>query len=105
MNLHYPRLLIFHVFTRFVFHSLKDYMENHPEVTVLDPPAAIQRLYNRQSMLQDVADLNLSNCYGKLNQSLLQYVVCQMGLVLGQMSFLFLAFLFIKLNLPYIYIR
>lgn len=80
-------------------------MENHPEVTVLDPPAAIQRLYNRQSMLQDVADLNLSNCYGKLNQSLLQYVVCQMGLVLGQMSFLFLAFLFIKLNLPYIYIR
>ncbi|CAL9115212.1 unnamed protein product [Musa textilis] len=45
---------------------LEDYMENHPEVTVLDPPAAIQRLYNRQSMLQDVADLNLSNCYGKV---------------------------------------
>ncbi|XP_064996633.1 inositol-tetrakisphosphate 1-kinase 3-like isoform X2 [Musa acuminata AAA Group] len=44
----------------------KDYMENHPEVTVLDPPAAIQRLYNRQSMLQDVADLNLSNCYGRV---------------------------------------
>ncbi|XP_064957032.1 inositol-tetrakisphosphate 1-kinase 3-like isoform X3 [Musa acuminata AAA Group] len=45
---------------------LEDYMENHPEVTVLDPPAAIQRLYNRQSMLQDVADLNLSNCYGRV---------------------------------------
>ncbi|RWW48749.1 hypothetical protein BHE74_00045155, partial [Ensete ventricosum] len=44
---------------------LKDYWEKHPEVTVLDPPAAIQHLYNRQSMLQDVANLNLSDCYGK----------------------------------------
>ncbi|CAL9173265.1 unnamed protein product [Musa hybrid cultivar] len=44
---------------------LQDYWEKHPEVTVLDPPAAIQHLYNRQSMLQDVANLNLSDCYGK----------------------------------------
>lgn len=36
----------------------------HPEVTVLDPPDAIQHLYNRQHMLQDVADLNFSNAYG-----------------------------------------
>ncbi|XP_065000721.1 inositol-tetrakisphosphate 1-kinase 4-like isoform X1 [Musa acuminata AAA Group] len=45
---------------------LQDYWEKHPEVTVLDPPAAIQHLYNRQSMLQDVANLNLSDCYGKV---------------------------------------
>jgi inositol-1,3,4-trisphosphate 5/6-kinase/inositol-tetrakisphosphate 1-kinase len=43
---------------------LKDYREEHPEVTVLDPPNAIQHLHNRQSMLQEVADLNLSNGYG-----------------------------------------
>ncbi|XP_042400066.1 inositol-tetrakisphosphate 1-kinase 1-like isoform X1 [Zingiber officinale] len=45
---------------------LEDYLEKHPEVTVLDPPAAIKHLHNRQSMLQDVADLNLSDCYGKV---------------------------------------
>eukprot|EP00268_Persea_americana_P042891 TRINITY_DN4297_c1_g2_i5.p1 TRINITY_DN4297_c1_g2~~TRINITY_DN4297_c1_g2_i5.p1 ORF type:complete len:336 (-),score=71.82 TRINITY_DN4297_c1_g2_i5:440-1447(-) len=45
---------------------LEDYRQNHPEVTVLDPPDAIQHVHNRQSMLQDVADLNLSDCYGKV---------------------------------------
>ncbi|XP_020100949.1 inositol-tetrakisphosphate 1-kinase 3-like [Ananas comosus] len=45
---------------------LEDYREKHPEVTVLDPPDAIQHLHNRQSMLQEVADLNLSDCYGKV---------------------------------------
>ncbi|GFQ01173.1 inositol-tetrakisphosphate 1-kinase 2 [Phtheirospermum japonicum] len=45
---------------------LKDYRNAHPEVTVLDPPDAIQQVYNRQSMLQDVADLNLSDVYGKV---------------------------------------
>lgn len=45
---------------------LEDYREKHPEVTVLDPPDAIQHLLNRQSMLQDVADLNLSDSYGKV---------------------------------------
>ncbi|GJM91623.1 hypothetical protein PR202_ga08018 [Eleusine coracana subsp. coracana] len=44
----------------------KDYREEHPEVTVLDPPHAIQHLHNRQSMLQEVADLNLSNGYGEV---------------------------------------
>lgn len=44
---------------------LKDYVEQHPEVTVLDPPEAIQHLCNRQSMLQDVADLDLSDWHGK----------------------------------------
>lgn len=36
----------------------------HPDVTVLDPPDAIQHVYNRQSMLQDVAALKLSDAYG-----------------------------------------
>ncbi|KAK6116054.1 hypothetical protein DH2020_008323 [Rehmannia glutinosa] len=31
-----------------------------------DPPNAIQQVHNRQSMLQDVADLNLSDLYGKV---------------------------------------
>ncbi|KAG1368521.1 inositol-tetrakisphosphate 1-kinase 3 [Cocos nucifera] len=44
----------------------KDYHEEHPEVTVLDPPDAIQQLRNRQSMLQYAANLNLSDCYGKV---------------------------------------
>uniref|UniRef100_A0A0E0M4X9 Inositol-tetrakisphosphate 1-kinase n=1 Tax=Oryza punctata TaxID=4537 RepID=A0A0E0M4X9_ORYPU len=50
------------------FDSIKqrDYREEHPEVTVLDPPNAIQHLHNRQSMLQEVADLNLSNVYGEV---------------------------------------
>lgn len=42
----------------------------HPEVTVLDPPDAIQHVYNRQSMLQDVANLDLSDTYG--NSSVVQ---------------------------------
>ncbi|KAG4984367.1 hypothetical protein AAZX31_10G242300 [Glycine max] len=45
---------------------IEDYREKHPEVTVLDPPDAIQHLHNRQSMLQDVLDLNLSDCHGKV---------------------------------------
>ncbi|KAH7567587.1 hypothetical protein JRO89_XS07G0097400 [Xanthoceras sorbifolium] len=46
--------------------EFKDYRGTHPEVTVLDPPDAIQHLHNRQSMLQCVADMNLSNAYGKV---------------------------------------
>uniref|UniRef100_A0ACD5U5V6 Uncharacterized protein n=1 Tax=Avena sativa TaxID=4498 RepID=A0ACD5U5V6_AVESA len=45
---------------------LEGYREEHPEVTVVDPPSAIQHLHNRQSMLQEVADLNLSNSYGEV---------------------------------------
>ncbi|KAK9286227.1 hypothetical protein L1049_014613 [Liquidambar formosana] len=54
------------LFSSFFLIILKDYRQKHPEVTVLDPPDAIQHVHNRQSMLQDVADLNLSNCYGKV---------------------------------------
>ncbi|KNA17189.1 hypothetical protein SOVF_082310 [Spinacia oleracea] len=46
---------------------LEDYRQIHPEVTVLDPPDAIKHLHNRQSMLQVVSDLNLSNTYGNVN--------------------------------------
>ncbi|CAL0305628.1 unnamed protein product [Lupinus luteus] len=45
---------------------LEDYRQSHPEVIVLDPPDAIQHLRNRQYMLQAVADLNLSDSYGKV---------------------------------------
>ncbi|XXG48942.1 hypothetical protein AAC387_Pa02g3259 [Persea americana] len=43
---------------------LEDYGQSHPEITVLDPPGAIQHLHNRQSMLQDVADMNLHGKVG-----------------------------------------
>ncbi|CAI0464216.1 unnamed protein product, partial [Linum tenue] len=48
-----------------VLHKVRfqDYRKTHPEVTVLDPPDAIQHLHNRQSMLQCVADMNLSTSY------------------------------------------
>ncbi|CAH8369106.1 unnamed protein product [Eruca vesicaria subsp. sativa] len=45
---------------------IEDYQQKHPEVTVLDPPGAIQRIHNRQSMLQGLADLNLSDCSGSI---------------------------------------
>ncbi|KAM6558947.1 hypothetical protein CsatA_028186 [Cannabis sativa] len=45
---------------------IEDYRQKHPEVTVLDSPKAIQRLHNRQSMLQDVVDLELSDYHGKV---------------------------------------
>ncbi|WCJ18058.1 Inositol-tetrakisphosphate 1-kinase 1 [Euphorbia peplus] len=45
---------------------IEDYRKEHPEVTVLDPPDSIKHLYNRQSMLREVADLNLSDCHGKV---------------------------------------
>ncbi|GLT50399.1 hypothetical protein SLA2020_238860 [Shorea laevis] len=45
---------------------LEEYRQTHPEVIVLDPPDAIQHLHNRQSILQCVADMNLSDSYGKV---------------------------------------
>ncbi|KAI4339791.1 hypothetical protein MLD38_024694 [Melastoma candidum] len=45
---------------------LEDYRQTHPEVTVLDPPDAIQRLRNRQCMLQEVVDMNFSDPFGKV---------------------------------------
>ncbi|KAG6406683.1 hypothetical protein SASPL_134292 [Salvia splendens] len=48
------------------YFPLKDYQRLHPEVTVVDPPEAIQHLRNRQSMLEVVADLKLPESYGKV---------------------------------------
>lgn len=55
----------------FFFPSMKDYQRVHPEVTVLDPPDAIQQLRNRQSMLEVVADLKLPDSYGILCNTVL----------------------------------
>ncbi|CAN1284816.1 Inositol-tetrakisphosphate 1-kinase 2 [Linum perenne] len=46
------------------YEVIEDYRQKHPEVTVIDPPNAIRHLSNRQSMLQYVADLKLSDFYG-----------------------------------------
>ncbi|KAJ6385560.1 hypothetical protein OIU77_028694 [Salix suchowensis] len=46
--------------------TIEDYRKENPEVAILDPPDAIEHLLNRQSMLNDVTDLNLSDCHGKL---------------------------------------
>ncbi|CAK9194075.1 unnamed protein product [Sphagnum jensenii] len=43
--------------------QLEDYKQKYPDVIVLDPPEAIQHLRNRQSMLQDVAQLDLCDCH------------------------------------------
>lgn len=45
---------------------LEDYRLKHPDVTVLDPPYAIKCVHNRQSMLEDVAALNLADCHGRV---------------------------------------
>ncbi|CAI9104221.1 OLC1v1002853C3 [Oldenlandia corymbosa var. corymbosa] len=45
-------------------HIIEDYRQKNPNVIVLDPPDSIKHVSNRQSMLQDVADLNLPDCYG-----------------------------------------
>jgi hypothetical protein len=50
---------------------LEEYREEHPEVTVLDPPGAIEHLLNRQSMLQEVSELDLSDCHGNFYKWLL----------------------------------
>ncbi|XBI73519.1 hypothetical protein VPH35_067249 [Triticum aestivum] len=46
--------------------NIFEYRETHPEVTVLDPPGAIEHLLNRQSMLQEVSKLDLADCHGKV---------------------------------------
>ncbi|XP_031478687.1 inositol-tetrakisphosphate 1-kinase 3-like isoform X2 [Nymphaea colorata] len=48
------------------FQTLQEYVQKHPEITVIDPPGAIEYLDNRQSMLNVVDDLNLSYSNGKI---------------------------------------
>lgn len=43
---------------------MQDYKRKYPDVVVLDPPEAILQLRNRQSMLQDVTELDMSHCGG-----------------------------------------
>ncbi|CAO2813578.1 unnamed protein product [Amaranthus hypochondriacus] len=45
---------------------LEDYRLKHPDVTVLDPPYAIECVRNRQSMLEDVAALDLDDTFGRV---------------------------------------
>ncbi|WJX59952.1 Inositol-tetrakisphosphate 1-kinase 4 [Trifolium repens] len=71
---------------------IEDFRHKRPEVTILDPPDAIQHLLNRQSMLQNVAELNLSDCHGKVgvpqqlvitkNPSTIPYEVTKAGMKL-----------------------
>lgn len=44
----------------------KEYRLTRPDVIVLDPPDAIQHVYNRQYMLEHVVNLNLLDTYGKV---------------------------------------
>nr|KYP70133.1 Inositol-tetrakisphosphate 1-kinase 2 [Cajanus cajan] len=59
-----PFDIVLHKVIIFPALNFLDYRQSHPEVTVLDPPDAIQHLRNRQYMLQAVADMNLSDSYG-----------------------------------------
>lgn len=45
---------------------LEEYRLTRPDVIVLDPPDAIQHVYNRQYMLEHVVNLNLLDTYGKV---------------------------------------
>lgn len=42
--------------------QLADYSANNPNVLIIDPPDAIERLHNRISMLQVVSELNVVGC-------------------------------------------
>uniref|UniRef100_A0A7N0THR2 Inositol-tetrakisphosphate 1-kinase n=1 Tax=Kalanchoe fedtschenkoi TaxID=63787 RepID=A0A7N0THR2_KALFE len=46
------------------YQALEDFRQDHPEVTILDPPESIEHLRNRESMLQDVDDMKLSDSCG-----------------------------------------
>lgn len=54
----YPRLVI-------TFWVVQEFSQDHPEVTILDPPTAIEQLRNRESMLKDVDAMKLSESWGK----------------------------------------
>lgn len=70
------------ILVSFYLFMMQDYQRVHPEVTVIDPPDAIQRLRNRQSMLEVVVDLKLPDSYGNFlhhctysNESLLEILI------------------------------
>ncbi|KAK1425323.1 hypothetical protein QVD17_20674 [Tagetes erecta] len=41
--------------------NLENFFHSHPKATVIDRPAAIQRLHNRISMLQPITQINIPN--------------------------------------------
>ena len=43
---------------------LQDYKQSYPDVMILDPPESIIKVYNRKSMLQEVAALNFHHPQG-----------------------------------------
>ena len=52
---------------------LQEFKQKYPDVIVLDPPDAIQHVRNRQSMLQEVAQLKLRGCGGLIFLFILNY--------------------------------
>lgn len=62
-----PFDVILHKLTTEAWHQqLKAYKLRDPEVMILDPPEAIKKVYNRQSMLQEVSALNFRHSRGKV---------------------------------------
>ncbi|MCO5566821.1 hypothetical protein L7F22_020502 [Adiantum nelumboides] len=62
-----PFDVILHKLTAEAWHQqLRAYNLRNPEILILDPPEAIKRVYNRQSMLQEVAALNFRDSRGKV---------------------------------------
>ena len=50
---------------------LQAYKQRNPDVVILDPPEAIQKVYNRKSMLQEVDSLNFCHPQGFKSSCLL----------------------------------
>ncbi|KAJ0642252.1 putative inositol-pentakisphosphate 2-kinase [Helianthus annuus] len=42
-------------------HNLEHFFNTNPNATIIDRPSAIQRLHNRISMLEPIAQLNIPN--------------------------------------------
>lgn len=62
-----PFDVILHKITGEVWHQqLKAYKQKNPKVFIFDPPEAIKKVYNRKSMLQEVADLNFQHSQGNV---------------------------------------
>eukprot|EP00250_Pteridium_aquilinum_P000580 c10663_g1_i1 orf=645-1889(+) len=62
-----PFDVILHKITGEVWHQeLKAYKKINPKVFIFDPPEAIKKVYNRKSMLQEVADLHFHHPQGNV---------------------------------------
>ncbi|MCO5585585.1 hypothetical protein L7F22_039520 [Adiantum nelumboides] len=62
-----PFDVILHKITGEIWHQqLKAYKKKNPKVFLFDPPEAIIKVYNRKSMLQEVADLKFQHSQGNV---------------------------------------